>query len=95
MVLWAATGILCPFARDVMYVTFMTNSFRTSSVALNMQRQMVPIFITDVLLEGNMANILGDGGDAVETAGSCCDLGATFRCLVSLIQLGPRPAVYA
>ncbi|XP_031225318.1 serine/threonine kinase-like domain-containing protein STKLD1 isoform X3 [Mastomys coucha] len=44
--------------RDVMYVTFMSNSFRTSSVALNMQRQMVPIFITDVLLEGNMANIL-------------------------------------
>lgn len=71
MVLWEATGILCPFARDVMQVTFMSNSFKSSSVALNMQRQKVPIFITDVLLEGNMANILGDGGDALDSAGSC------------------------
>ncbi|EDL08347.1 gene model 711, (NCBI), isoform CRA_a [Mus musculus] len=46
--------------KDVMQVTFMSNSFKSSSVALNMQRQKVPIFITDVLLEGNMANILGD-----------------------------------
>ncbi|XP_006498170.2 serine/threonine kinase-like domain-containing protein STKLD1 isoform X1 [Mus musculus] len=45
--------------KDVMQVTFMSNSFKSSSVALNMQRQKVPIFITDVLLEGNMANILG------------------------------------
>ncbi|XP_029326400.1 serine/threonine kinase-like domain-containing protein STKLD1 isoform X2 [Mus caroli] len=44
--------------KDVMQVTFMSNSFKSSSVALNMQRQKVPIFITDVLLEGNMANIL-------------------------------------
>ncbi|GAB1286126.1 Serine/threonine kinase-like domain-containing protein STKLD1 [Apodemus speciosus] len=44
--------------RDVIHVTFMSNSFKSSCVALNMQRQTVPIFITDVLLEGNMANIL-------------------------------------
>ncbi|XP_021050668.1 serine/threonine kinase-like domain-containing protein STKLD1 [Mus pahari] len=44
--------------KDVIKVTFMSNSFKSSSVALNMQRQKVPIFITDVLLEGNMANIL-------------------------------------
>lgn len=59
--------------KDVMQVTFMSNSFKSSSVALNMQRQKVPIFITDVLLEGNMANILGDGGDALDSAGSCGD----------------------
>lgn len=61
----------------------MSNSYMTSCVALNMQRQVVPIFITDVLLEGNMANILGDG-DTVGSAGSCCGLGTSFGCLVSL-----------
>ncbi|XP_027278536.1 serine/threonine kinase-like domain-containing protein STKLD1 isoform X2 [Cricetulus griseus] len=44
--------------RDVIRITFMSTSFRNSCVALNMHRQAVPIFITDVLLEGNMANIL-------------------------------------
>ncbi|XP_038961137.1 serine/threonine kinase-like domain-containing protein STKLD1 isoform X2 [Rattus norvegicus] len=44
--------------KDVIHVTVMSNSYMTSCVALNMQRQVVPIFITDVLLEGNMANIL-------------------------------------
>lgn len=84
MVLWEATGVLCPFARNVIQVTLMSSSFKSSCVALNMQRQTVPIFITDVLLEGNMANILGDGGDAVDSAGSCCGLGTSFRCLVSV-----------
>lgn len=63
----------------------MSNSFQNSCVALNMQRQTVPIFITDVLLEGNMANILGDGGDEwIELAGSCCGLGTSSRCLLFL-----------
>lgn len=61
--LWKATCTLCPSARDVIRITFMSTSFRNSCVALNMHRQAVPIFITDVLLEGNMANILGDSGD--------------------------------
>ncbi|XP_057611029.1 serine/threonine kinase-like domain-containing protein STKLD1 isoform X2 [Chionomys nivalis] len=44
--------------KDVIRITFMSSSFRNSCVALNMHRQAVPIFITDVLLEGNMANVL-------------------------------------
>ncbi|KAK7802366.1 hypothetical protein U0070_018116 [Myodes glareolus] len=44
--------------KDVIRITFMSNSFRNSCVALNMNRQAVPIFITDVLLEGNVANVL-------------------------------------
>lgn len=48
----------------------MSTSFRNSCVALNMHRQAVPIFITDVLLEGNMANVLGDSGDT----GQCWEL---------------------
>ncbi|XP_034349220.1 serine/threonine kinase-like domain-containing protein STKLD1 [Arvicanthis niloticus] len=47
--------------KNVIQVTLMSSSFKSSCVALNMQRQTVPIFITDVLLEGNMANILGAG----------------------------------
>ncbi|KAL6085452.1 hypothetical protein STEG23_004654 [Scotinomys teguina] len=44
--------------KDVIRITFMSTTFRNSCVALNMHQQSVPIFITDVLLEGNMANIL-------------------------------------
>ncbi|CAO2598158.1 Serine/threonine kinase-like domain-containing protein STKLD1 [Lemmus lemmus] len=44
--------------KDVIRTTFMSSSFRNSCVALNMHRQAVPIFITDVLLEGNVANVL-------------------------------------
>ncbi|CAH6788766.1 serine/threonine kinase-like domain-containing protein STKLD1 [Phodopus roborovskii] len=44
--------------KDVIQFTFMSTSFRNSCVALNMHRQAVPIFITDVLLEGNLANVL-------------------------------------
>ncbi|KAM7316717.1 hypothetical protein ACRRTK_024448 [Alexandromys fortis] len=44
--------------KDVIRITFMSSSFRNSCVALNMHRQAVPIFIIDVLLEGNMANVL-------------------------------------
>ncbi|OBS81645.1 hypothetical protein A6R68_20192, partial [Neotoma lepida] len=44
--------------KDVIRITVMSNSFRNSCVALNMHRQAVPIFITDVLLDGNMANVL-------------------------------------
>ncbi|XP_075841649.1 serine/threonine kinase-like domain-containing protein STKLD1 isoform X3 [Microtus pennsylvanicus] len=44
--------------KDVIRITFMSSSFRNSCVALNMHRQAVPIFITDVLLEGNVANVL-------------------------------------
>lgn len=76
--------MLCLFTRDVIHVTLMSSSFKTSCVALNMQRQTVPIFITDVLLEGNMANILGDSGDAMGSAGSCCGRGTSLRCWVSL-----------
>ena len=65
-----ATCILCSFARDVIRITFMSSSFRNSCVALNMHRQAVPIFITDVLLEGNVANVLGDSGGT----GQCWEL---------------------
>ncbi|XP_038193376.1 serine/threonine kinase-like domain-containing protein STKLD1 [Arvicola amphibius] len=44
--------------KDVIRITFMSSSFRNSCVALNMHQQAVPIFITDVLLEGNVANVL-------------------------------------
>ncbi|KAL1785314.1 serine/threonine kinase-like domain-containing protein STKLD1 [Sigmodon hispidus] len=44
--------------KDVIRIIFMSTSFRNSCVALNMHRQAVPIFITDVLLEGNIANVL-------------------------------------
>ncbi|XP_041530432.1 serine/threonine kinase-like domain-containing protein STKLD1 isoform X2 [Microtus oregoni] len=44
--------------KDVIRITFMSSSFRNSCVALNMHQQAVPIFITDMLLEGNVANVL-------------------------------------
>ncbi|XP_051022283.1 serine/threonine kinase-like domain-containing protein STKLD1 [Acomys russatus] len=47
-----------PAIKDVIRTAFMSASFRNSCVALNMHRQAVPIFITDVLLEGNIANTL-------------------------------------
>ncbi|XP_040601105.1 serine/threonine kinase-like domain-containing protein STKLD1 isoform X1 [Mesocricetus auratus] len=44
--------------KDVVQITFMSTSFRNSCAALKMYRQEVPIFIIDVLLEGNISNIL-------------------------------------
>lgn len=77
--------LLCPSSRNVIQIVFMNTSFRNSCVSLNMHRQAIPVFITDVLLEGNTANILGDGGGgAVLVAAGCLSP-----------QLGPRPAAYA
>ncbi|XP_060245708.1 serine/threonine kinase-like domain-containing protein STKLD1 isoform X4 [Meriones unguiculatus] len=44
--------------RDVIGIIFTSTSFRNFSDTRNIHRQAIPIFITDVLLEGNMANIL-------------------------------------
>uniref|UniRef100_A0A8C6W2U2 Serine/threonine kinase-like domain-containing protein STKLD1 n=1 Tax=Nannospalax galili TaxID=1026970 RepID=A0A8C6W2U2_NANGA len=42
--------------KDVIHIIYTSTSFRNSCIALN--RQAVPMFITDLLLEGNVANIL-------------------------------------
>ncbi|VCW76491.1 unnamed protein product [Gulo gulo] len=44
--------------RDVIHITFVSNNFQSSSVALVLHQQVVPPFITDLLLESNIASIL-------------------------------------
>ncbi|KAJ8797509.1 hypothetical protein J1605_017241 [Eschrichtius robustus] len=44
--------------RDVIHFTFVSSDFRSSSGALMLQRQVVPEFIIDMLLESNVASIL-------------------------------------
>ncbi|XP_028341989.1 serine/threonine kinase-like domain-containing protein STKLD1 [Physeter macrocephalus] len=48
--------------RDVIHFTFVSSDSRSPSSALMPRRQAVPEFIVDVLLESNVAGILGDGG---------------------------------
>ncbi|XP_054357756.1 serine/threonine kinase-like domain-containing protein STKLD1 isoform X11 [Pongo pygmaeus] len=45
--------------KDVVHITFVSGSFKSSCVSLTLHRQMVPASITDMLLEGNVASILG------------------------------------
>ncbi|XP_074187412.1 serine/threonine kinase-like domain-containing protein STKLD1 [Rhinolophus sinicus] len=44
--------------RDVIHVTFMSSSFRSSSISLALHGQVVPDVVSDMLLEGNMASVL-------------------------------------
>ncbi|XP_045419763.1 serine/threonine kinase-like domain-containing protein STKLD1 isoform X5 [Lemur catta] len=44
--------------RDVINITFVSSSFKSSCVALTLHRQIVPEFITDMLLGGNIASIV-------------------------------------
>uniref|UniRef100_A0A671FKS5 Serine/threonine kinase-like domain-containing protein STKLD1 n=1 Tax=Rhinolophus ferrumequinum TaxID=59479 RepID=A0A671FKS5_RHIFE len=44
--------------RDVIHMTFTRSSFQSSSIALPLHGQMIPDFVSDVLLEGNMASVL-------------------------------------
>ncbi|XP_018888687.4 serine/threonine kinase-like domain-containing protein STKLD1 isoform X2 [Gorilla gorilla gorilla] len=44
--------------KDVVHITFVRGSFKSSCVSLTLHRQMVPASITDMLLEGNVASIL-------------------------------------
>ncbi|XP_073746017.1 serine/threonine kinase-like domain-containing protein STKLD1 isoform X2 [Callorhinus ursinus] len=45
--------------RDVIHITFVSSNFQSSSVALTLHQRVVPAFITDLLLESNVASILG------------------------------------
>ncbi|XP_058528916.1 serine/threonine kinase-like domain-containing protein STKLD1 isoform X3 [Ochotona princeps] len=45
--------------RDVIHITFVSSSFKSSCVTLSLHRQVVPPFLMDTLLESNLANILG------------------------------------
>ncbi|KAM9206316.1 serine/threonine kinase-like domain-containing protein STKLD1 [Dugong dugon] len=45
--------------RDVIHFAFVTKGFKSSSVALTLHRQVVPSVITDMLLGGSVASILG------------------------------------
>ncbi|XP_027949203.1 serine/threonine kinase-like domain-containing protein STKLD1 isoform X2 [Eumetopias jubatus] len=45
--------------RDVIHITFVSSNFQSSSAALTLHQQVVPAFITDLLLESNVASILG------------------------------------
>uniref|UniRef100_A0A2K6NWG8 Serine/threonine kinase-like domain-containing protein STKLD1 n=1 Tax=Rhinopithecus roxellana TaxID=61622 RepID=A0A2K6NWG8_RHIRO len=44
--------------KDVVHITFVSGSFKSSCISLTLYRQMVPASITDMLLEGNVASIL-------------------------------------
>ncbi|XP_077630757.1 serine/threonine kinase-like domain-containing protein STKLD1 isoform X3 [Crocuta crocuta] len=44
--------------RDVIRITFAGSSVRSSSIPLSLHQQAVPDFVTDMLLEGNVANIV-------------------------------------
>uniref|UniRef100_A0A2K5KFZ0 Serine/threonine kinase-like domain-containing protein STKLD1 n=1 Tax=Colobus angolensis palliatus TaxID=336983 RepID=A0A2K5KFZ0_COLAP len=44
--------------KDVVHITFVGGSFKSSCISLTLYRQMVPVSITDMLLEGNVASIL-------------------------------------
>ena len=46
----------------MIHFTFVSSDFRSSSGALMLHRQVVPEFIIDMLLESNVAGILGDDG---------------------------------
>ncbi|XP_058528918.1 serine/threonine kinase-like domain-containing protein STKLD1 isoform X5 [Ochotona princeps] len=46
--------------RDVIHITFVSSSFKSSCVTLSLHRQVVPPFLMDTLLESNLANILGE-----------------------------------
>uniref|UniRef100_A0A8C0Q457 Protein kinase domain-containing protein n=1 Tax=Canis lupus familiaris TaxID=9615 RepID=A0A8C0Q457_CANLF len=44
--------------REVIHITFVISNFQSSSIAVTLHRQVVPAFITDLLLDSNIASIL-------------------------------------
>ncbi|XP_062937702.1 serine/threonine kinase-like domain-containing protein STKLD1 [Cynocephalus volans] len=44
--------------RDVIHITFVKSSFKSSSITLTLHQEVVPPFITNMLLESNIASIL-------------------------------------
>ncbi|XP_035117887.1 serine/threonine kinase-like domain-containing protein STKLD1 isoform X11 [Callithrix jacchus] len=44
--------------KDVVHITFVSGSFKSSCISLTLYRQMLPVSITDMLLAGNVASIL-------------------------------------
>lgn len=46
----------------MIHFTFVRSNFRSSSIALVLQRQAVPEFIIDLLLDSNVASTFGDDG---------------------------------
>uniref|UniRef100_A0A0D9RRU9 Serine/threonine kinase-like domain-containing protein STKLD1 n=1 Tax=Chlorocebus sabaeus TaxID=60711 RepID=A0A0D9RRU9_CHLSB len=44
--------------KDVVHITFVSGSFKSSCISLTLYRETVPASITDTLLEGNVASIL-------------------------------------
>lgn len=52
-------GQLPHICRDAIRITFVSNSFKSSCIALSLHQQVVPPFIMDTLLESNLASILG------------------------------------
>ncbi|XP_008578903.1 PREDICTED: LOW QUALITY PROTEIN: probable inactive protein kinase-like protein SgK071, partial [Galeopterus variegatus] len=44
--------------RDVIHITFVKSSFKSSSIALTLHQEVVPPFITNMLLESNIASLL-------------------------------------
>ncbi|CAK7290615.1 Serine/threonine kinase-like domain-containing protein STKLD1 [Vulpes lagopus] len=44
--------------REVIHITFVISNFQSSSIAVTLHQQVVPAFITDLLLDSNIASIL-------------------------------------
>nr|XP_003941441.2 LOW QUALITY PROTEIN: serine/threonine kinase-like domain-containing protein STKLD1 [Saimiri boliviensis boliviensis] len=44
--------------KDVVHMTFVSGSFKSSCISLTLHRQLLPVSITDMLLAGNVASIL-------------------------------------
>lgn len=62
----------------------MSSSFRSSSISLGLHGQVIPDFVSDMLLEGNMASVLGNYDDPE-------DQGATGCCVLAPGSVPPPP----
>lgn len=67
---------MCPLpSREVIHITFVISNFQSSSIAVTLHQQVVPAFITDLLLDSNIASILGNGrdpkGEGLSSGGQC------------------------
>lgn len=49
-------------SRDVMHIAFVSSNFGSPSMAVPLRGQVVPASVTDLLLESNIASIIGDEG---------------------------------
>lgn len=68
--------MVCPLpSREVIHITFVISNFQSSSIAVTLHQQVVPAFITDLLLDSNIASILGNGrdpkGEGLSSGGQC------------------------